>query len=75
MTCEEAVRKLYDYIDLELDQSIIQQIDKHLEICRMCCDHFEFEKRMKSLVHESCFQNKAPNFLKSKIVDDLNSLE
>lgn len=75
MTCEEAVKKLYDYIDKELDQGVIRQIDKHLEICRMCCDHFEFEKRMKSLVQESCFQNRAPNYLKSKIVDDLNALE
>ena len=75
MTCEEAVKKLYDYIDKELDPNVIRQIDKHLEICRMCCDHFEFEKRMKSLVHESCFQNRAPNYLKLKIVDDLNALE
>jgi mycothiol system anti-sigma-R factor len=75
MTCEEAVKKLYEYIDKELDQDAMRQIDKHLEICHMCCDHFEFEKRMKSLVQENCFQNKAPKYLKSKIVDDLNTLE
>ena len=75
MTCEEAVKKLYQYIDKELDQTIVHQIDIHLEICRMCCDHFEFEKRMKVLVHDSCFQKKASPLLKNKIMDDLNKLE
>ena len=75
MTCEEAVKKLYQYIDRELNQSAVMQIDKHLEICRMCCDHFEFEKRMKVLVHDSCFQKKASPLLKSKIMDDLTRLD
>jgi mycothiol system anti-sigma-R factor len=71
MTCEEAVRKLYEYLDHELDTTTAQQLDKHLEICKSCCDHFEFERKVKKLIKDSCFDEKAPQFLKDKIRDTL----
>lgn len=75
MTCEEAVKKLQEYIDKELDRASSEQLDKHLELCRICCDHMEFEKSMKKLVHESCFEARAPEFLKQKIMNDLGVQE
>jgi mycothiol system anti-sigma-R factor len=74
MTCEEAVKKLYEYIDKELDKETVAQLDRHLEICKSCCDHFELEKKIKSLIQESCFDQKAPQFLKNKIKDNLKLL-
>ncbi|HBC47133.1 MAG TPA: mycothiol system anti-sigma-R factor [candidate division Zixibacteria bacterium] len=71
MTCEEAVRKLYEYLDHELDTTTAQQLDKHLEICKSCCDHFEFERKVKTLIKDSCFDEKAPQLLKDKIRDTL----
>ncbi len=73
MTCQEAVDKLYEYLDREADDATIVQIEKHLDICRLCCDHFEFEKKMKELVQKSCIQEKAPSFLKEKILKTLKS--
>ena len=73
MTCEEAVKKLHEYLDHELDHASAEQVEKHLEICRTCCDHMEFEKHMKKLIHECCCQQKAPAFLKEKIIDSLSA--
>ena len=73
MTCKEAVDKLYEYLDLEADDMTAAHIEKHLDLCRLCCDHFEFEKRMKKLVQKSCFQEKAPAFLREKIQQALQS--
>jgi mycothiol system anti-sigma-R factor len=75
MTCEEAVKRLYEYLDHELDNTTITQVEKHLDLCRMCCDHMEFEKRMKKLVQECCFKQKAPEFLKEKITESLSDPE
>jgi len=71
MTCQEAVKRLYEYLDLELDNVAAVQVEKHLDLCRLCCDHFEFEKIMKELVKNSCFQEKAPFLLKDKILSNL----
>jgi mycothiol system anti-sigma-R factor len=73
MTCEEAVRKLYEYLDKELDKTATKQLDKHLELCKSCCDHFEFERKIKTLIQEKCVDAKAPQFLKNKIRDSLTS--
>lgn len=68
MTCQEAVDVLYEYLDRELDNLRSDQIDRHLDLCRLCCDHFEFEKKMKDLVQKSCIKEKAPSFLKKRIL-------
>jgi mycothiol system anti-sigma-R factor len=71
MTCQEAVERLYDYLDKEIDKITAARIEKHLDLCRLCCDHFEFEKKMKELVQKSCIRQKAPSFLKEKILKAL----
>jgi anti-sigma factor (TIGR02949 family) len=75
MTCEEAVKKLHEYIDHELDQVSAEQVERHFELCRMCCDQMEFEKSMKKLIHEYCSGKRAPLFLREKIQDCLGSQE
>jgi len=72
MTCREAVTKLHEYIDSELDSATTRKIKKHLDLCRLCCNQFEFEKILKELVHKCCQGAKAPNLLKKKILDTLN---
>ena len=71
MTCREAVDKLYEYLDNELDNVTSSQIKKHLDLCRLCCDNFEFEKTMKNLVHKCCQDSRAPDPLKNKIIQSL----
>ena len=73
MTCREAVDKLYEYLDREADDMTAAQVEKHLDLCRLCCNHLEFEKKMKELVQKSCFQEKAPAFLREKIQQALQS--
>jgi mycothiol system anti-sigma-R factor len=75
MTCEEAVKKLYEYLDKELDIATTEQIDKHMELCRSCCDHMEFEKNIRNLVQQTCIKEKAPVQLRNKIMGKLNILE
>jgi len=72
MTCKEAVNRLHEYLDKELDNVTAAQIKKHLDLCRLCCDQYEFEKTMKDLVHKCCSEAKASNLLKEKILDSLN---
>jgi len=71
MTCKEAVDKLHEYLDNELDQASTGQIKKHLDICRLCCDQFEFEKALKSLVQGCCMESKAPVILRNKILKSI----
>lgn len=46
--CEEALRRLFDYLDAELPGEPQREIEHHLECCRSCFSRLEFEKRLKA---------------------------
>ena len=56
-SCEEAVRRLNEYLDHELNEAEYAVVLKHLELCRPCLRRFTFEKtlivslRQKITVH------------------------
>ena len=43
-TCEEAFRRLDDYLDRELSQTEMNLIREHLDICEGCAREFTFEE-------------------------------
>lgn len=50
ITCEEALRQLYAYLDRELDGHAHRAIEHHLRVCRACFSRAEFERRLKERV-------------------------
>lgn len=46
--CEEALRRLFEYVDAELADEHRREMDDHLERCRSCFSRVEFERRLKS---------------------------
>jgi anti-sigma factor (TIGR02949 family) len=46
--CEQALHRLFEYLDDELDRQSQREMEQHLERCRSCFSRLEFEKRMKA---------------------------
>lgn len=42
MSCREAVRRLWRYLDGELDDLDSRRVEEHLEHCVVCCGELEF---------------------------------
>lgn len=51
--CEEAIAKLLEYLDGELDEGDRSQVERHLETCRGCFGRAEFERRLRARVAET----------------------
>lgn len=64
--CEEAIRKMLEYLDEELHTDDNAAIHNHLESCRECYSRMEFEQRLKGMVNESSSKT-APVSLSSRI--------
>ena len=50
ITCSEAVRQLWDYLDHAIsaeDQALVEQ---HLSFCRSCCGELEFAKELREFL-------------------------
>jgi anti-sigma factor (TIGR02949 family) len=47
MGCEQALKRLLEFIDSELSDSEHDSVERHLRTCRSCCSRMEFESRLK----------------------------
>lgn len=74
-TCEEAFRRLDDFLDHELSSEEMVLIREHLEICAGCAREFNFESSVLKGVGEKLQQIDMPNTLQSKVLDLLKKRE
>jgi anti-sigma factor (TIGR02949 family) len=57
--CEEALARLFEYLDHELDATRHAEVEQHLHTCRACFSRAEFEGRLKRKLGQ-IGQEKAP---------------
>lgn len=51
--CETTVRRLWDYLDEELDETRAAEVEAHLAFCLECPPHFVFAREMLDAVAAS----------------------
>ena len=66
-TCEEAFRRLDDYLDRELSAEEMTLVHEHLEICAGCAREFNFEASVLHGVRETLQQIELPDSLQARI--------
>jgi len=67
ISCAEAVSRLYDFLDKEGAQDSLEEVEKHLDLCRHCCDRFSFEATLWNVVRKKGSENKCPESLRKKV--------
>ena len=71
-TCEEAFRRLDDYLDRELSSEETVLVREHLEICAGCAREFNFEASVLRGVREKLRQIDVPESLQLRILSVLD---
>jgi anti-sigma factor (TIGR02949 family) len=66
-TCEEAFRRLDDYLDRELSPEEMRLVQEHLEVCSFCVLEFAFEARVLDQVRARLRSIPAPVGLLEKV--------
>lgn len=51
--CRATVRRLWDYLDAELDPVRAEEVALHLRGCEACQEHFSFADHFLTALHES----------------------
>lgn len=62
INCDEALKRLFAYLDRELDAHAHREMEQHLTRCRSCFSRTEFEKRLKERLRETGRETAAPEF-------------
>ncbi len=65
--CEEALDRLFEYIDGELPEADLKEIAEHLKACPPCEAERRIRERIKEMVAR-CPQETAPERLRERIL-------
>jgi len=66
-SCEEAVKRLNEYLDHELAPEERRDVIKHLTLCRPCLERFHFEENLIVQLRERMKKFCCPKTLKQRL--------
>ena len=65
--CAEAVRRMWAYLEHELDAKPVAEFEVHLETCQRCCGELEFSRHLREAVAEGEGATRVPPELRSRV--------
>ena len=65
--CQKALERMAFFIDRELADADLAQIQKHIDECAPCLSSHDLERTVKALVARSC-QERAPQELRARVL-------
>jgi len=68
LDCDDAIHKIYHYLDGELTLFKRQAIARHLDACPPCARGFDFEAELRTLIASRC-RDEVPADLKRRIAE------
>jgi mycothiol system anti-sigma-R factor len=74
ITCEEAVRRLWEYLDGTLGEAEQAAVDEHLSFCRRCCGEAEFAEELRKFLRSSA-DVELPDDVRTRLTATLDELE
>ena len=69
--CEDAVHRLYHYLDGELTPERRADVKRHLEDCAPCFKAFDFEVDVRQLIQQRC-RDEVPAGLRERIAQAIH---
>lgn len=67
MSCDEAIRAFFAYIDQALDGERLEALEAHLGTCLDCCDRLEFSKRLDDFVKAHLDRSTLPEGIEERV--------
>lgn len=67
LSCEEAVRQFFTYLDRALAGEPLETLQKHLDECLDCCDRLQFSRKLDDFVKDRLEKAPLPEGLEARI--------
>jgi anti-sigma factor (TIGR02949 family) len=67
MTCEQAVRQFFTYLDRALAGEELQDLEAHLDACLACCDRLAFSRQLDAFVRTRLPDAPVPEALEARV--------
>ena len=67
MTCEEAIRQFFAYLDRALSGEALESLEAHLAACLDCCDRLQFSRQLDHFARQRLGDVALPEALEFRI--------
>ena len=74
ISCTEATRQLWEYLDATVDEPTREAIEEHLARCRRCCGELEFAKELRGFLARSA-RDDVPDDVLRRLNQTLEEME
>jgi anti-sigma factor (TIGR02949 family) len=71
--CREALSLLQDYLKQDITPELAAKITDHIQKCRPCFDHLQFEKNFLEMLEQKARGQCCPDKLRARILFELRS--
>lgn len=73
LDCEAVMRQLWDYLDGELTSDRMSLIAGHLDLCKRCDPHYDFERSFLDAIAGSARAHSDPERLRATLLSALRA--
>ena len=74
ITCAEAVKQLWEYLDGVVDEAQREAIEEHLSFCRRCCGEVEFAAELRAFLAAQTAEE-LPDDVHARLLTTLDELD
>ena len=74
ITCAEAVRELWNYLDGLVGEHERTAVEEHLSVCRRCCGELEFAEELRGFLSRNAAED-LPFDVRARLVATLDELD
>jgi anti-sigma factor (TIGR02949 family) len=75
ISCSDAVRQLWEYLEGELDDRQRDKVDEHLRACLRCCGEAEFADELRKFLAAHGQDDALPEDVRQRLLESLDSME
>lgn len=69
ITCMEALERVHEYLDGELDGVSQEEVTQHFAMCQRCYPHLHLEERFREVLQRVEAETEAPQQLKEQVLE------
>jgi len=75
ISCQDALRFLYEFLDGELEGASSAQVRAHFDVCQRCYPHLQLEASFRAALQRACGGPCAPEELKTRLLAALAEVD
>jgi anti-sigma factor (TIGR02949 family) len=72
LSCEEALARIQEFLDGELDPAQSHNVDEHFQVCTRCYPHLKLEQEFRKKVQVALREQEVPQGLRERVLEALD---